>query len=64
MNPPSKQLRWKRAKLAAGLCGSCGIKPRINMSHCEECRDRLATKSRNAYRLKMGISLDRPVARK
>lgn len=59
---PSKQLKWKRAKLAAGLCGSCGIKPLVNLSHCEECRDRLATKARNLYRLKNGIPLDRPVA--
>ncbi len=58
---PSRQLAWKQRRIAAGLCGSCGVQPLASKNYCADCRDRDKVASRNRYRLKNGIPLDRRV---
>lgn len=47
----SRQARWQRLKLAAGLCTSCGQEPiRPGKTRCEACYERIRVAQRNRYR--------------
>lgn len=54
------EMRSRKKRIAKGLCANCG-EPRINAQWCEACREYYRAASRNVYRRKHNIPINKPV---
>ena len=59
----SRQLRWQRKKVAAGLCQICGA-PAAGGGHCRVHHEESRARSRAYWRTKAGIPMDAPLSNK
>lgn len=59
----SRQRSWQLKKIAEGKC-PCGKEKAPDASVCPECGEIRRTQARNRYRVKKGIPLNAPIAKR
>lgn len=56
----SRQYKWAEKRNEEGRCRVCG-KPLVSKLYCKEHTLKMRERSRNKYRLKNGIPLNKPL---